>query len=83
MGFFNRMHWVVALMVLLVPLILFGIPITRILERVGFSRWWWPTIGSASGNLARHIKDKADSGALGFMPDRICATLHFNADAPR
>jgi hypothetical protein len=40
MGSFSLMHWVVVLMILAVPLVLVGVPVARILRRVGFGRWW-------------------------------------------
>jgi hypothetical protein len=40
MGSFSLMHWIVISMILALPLILVGVPVARILRRVGFSRWW-------------------------------------------
>ena len=40
MGSLSLMHWVVISMILSLPLIVAGVPVARILRRVGFSRWW-------------------------------------------
>lgn len=36
MGAFSIWHWVIVILVLLLP----GYPIARILGRLGFSKWW-------------------------------------------
>ncbi|MBJ7318549.1 MAG: hypothetical protein KKG69_04535 [Alphaproteobacteria bacterium] len=40
MGAFSISHWAIVGVVLFVVLFVLGYPASRVLKRIGFSRWW-------------------------------------------